>query len=253
MISWYWALYVVVNGWTWFTQNFPERLQITQLVIQTWSLFETRQLDVQMFVVSLRSLGEKNQTIDCWCAKKIWNPCIWKLVCIATIYLNGNSVELQFWLWIRLYCLLFKKILLAVFYMFTIKKQCSYTLNTLQHSCHTAPSQLIPDLKLKEWATNSWTCRHNHDEEHVSSSNGVAHLGFVLTVGQHRRKTWIHGSYTFWPMDFQDFSMTLNQVSMTKLKFQSEQCKKWCVLRAYTGIYFEHLSLKNILIISNSA
>jgi len=50
-------------------------------------------------------------------------------------------------------------------------------------------------------------------------------------------------------MDFQDFSRTLNQISMTK----DEQFKMFCVLKAYAGLHFERLSLKNILIISNSA
>jgi len=50
-------------------------------------------------------------------------------------------------------------------------------------------------------------------------------------------------------------SMTLNQISMTKLKtrYKHENCRKCCVLRAFAGLYFERLSLKNILILSNSA
>jgi len=40
----------------------------------------------------------------------------------------------------------------------------------------------------------------------------------------------VQGSYTFWPMDFQDFSMTLNQISTTKLKsrYKHEQFRKCC-------------------------
>jgi len=47
-------------------------------------------------------------------------------------------------------------------------------------------------------------------------------------------------------MDFQDFSMTLNQISKTKLKsqYKHEALRKYCVLRAYAGLYFERLSLK---------
>jgi len=54
---------------------------------------------------------------------------------------------------------------------------------------------------------------------------------------------------------FQDFSMILNQISRTKLKsrYKHEKCRKFSVLRAYAGWYFERLSLKNILIISNLA
>jgi len=42
--------------------------------------------------------------------------------------------------------------------------------------------------------------------------------------------------------------MTLNQISMTKLKsrFKYEQLKTFCVLRADAGLYFERPSLKNI-------
>jgi len=38
------------------------------------------------------------------------------------------------------------------------------------------------------------------------------------------------GSYTFWPVDFHDFSMTLNQISTTKLKsrYKDEQFRKCC-------------------------
>jgi len=48
---------------------------------------------------------------------------------------------------------------------------------------------------------------------------------------------------------FQDFSITLNQISMTKLKsqYKHEQFWKCCVLRAYAGLYFERLSLKKHL------
>jgi len=44
-------------------------------------------------------------------------------------------------------------------------------------------------------------------------------------------------------MDFHDFSMTLNQISTTKLKsrYKYEQFRKYCV-------FFERLSLKNIFI-----
>jgi len=40
--------------------------------------------------------------------------------------------------------------------------------------------------------------------------------------------------------------MTLNQISMTKLKsrYKYEQFRTFCVLRADTGLYFERLSLK---------
>jgi len=60
------------------------------------------------------------------------------------------------------------------------------------------------------------------------------------------RSSGKQGSYTFWPMDFQDFSMTLNQMSMTKLKsqYKHEKFRTFCVLRAYAGLYFERLSLK---------
>jgi len=49
-------------------------------------------------------------------------------------------------------------------------------------------------------------------------------------------------------MHFRDFSMTLNHISMTKLKSRSthEQFRKCCVLRAYADLYFERISLKNI-------
>jgi len=49
-------------------------------------------------------------------------------------------------------------------------------------------------------------------------------------------------------MHFQDFSMTLNQISMTKLKspYKHEKCRTCCVLREFAGLYFERLSLKNI-------
>jgi len=50
-------------------------------------------------------------------------------------------------------------------------------------------------------------------------------------------------------------SRTLNQMSTTKRKswYKHEKFRKCCVLRAYAGFYFERLSLKNILIMSNSA
>jgi len=46
-------------------------------------------------------------------------------------------------------------------------------------------------------------------------------------------------------MDFQDFYMTLNQISMTKLKcrYKHEKFRKFGV---YAGLNFERLSLKNI-------
>jgi len=49
-------------------------------------------------------------------------------------------------------------------------------------------------------------------------------------------------------------SRILNQIPMTKLQsqYKHEKCRKFSVLRAYAGLYFERLSLKNILIISNS-
>jgi len=45
--------------------------------------------------------------------------------------------------------------------------------------------------------------------------------------------------------------MTFNQISMTKLKsrYKHEQFRTFCVLRADAGLYFERLSLKNLLII----
>jgi len=50
-------------------------------------------------------------------------------------------------------------------------------------------------------------------------------------------------------------SMTLNHISMTKLKsrYKHEEFRTCCVLKAYAGLYCERLSLKNILIILNSA
>jgi len=41
---------------------------------------------------------------------------------------------------------------------------------------------------------------------------------FIFNIGQDSTDAPLQGSYTFWPMDFQDFSMTLNQMSTTKLK-----------------------------------
>jgi len=74
---------------------------------------------------------------------------------------------------------------------------------------------------------------------HISLSNSdppqMSHLCQVHSL---------QGSYTFWPMDFQDFSMTLNQISMTKLKSWNKHEQFWtlCVLRAYAGLYFERFS-----------
>jgi len=50
-------------------------------------------------------------------------------------------------------------------------------------------------------------------------------------------------------MDFQDFSRTLDQMSMTKLKsrYKHENCRTFCRLRAYAGLYFERLSLKKYI------
>jgi len=52
-------------------------------------------------------------------------------------------------------------------------------------------------------------------------------------------------------MHFLDFSMTLNQISMTKLKYRYkyEQFRTFCVLRADAGLHYDRLSLKNIFII----
>jgi len=48
----------------------------------------------------------------------------------------------------------------------------------------------------------------------------------------------LQGSYTCWPMDFQDFSRTLNQISMSKLKSRYKHKKLERALgRAHTFAY----------------
>jgi len=54
-----------------------------------------------------------------------------------------------------------------------------------------------------------------HGNRIMSSSSCTAVISSQWTF---RAQTDTQGSYTFWPMDFQDFSMTFNQISMTKLK-----------------------------------
>jgi len=53
----------------------------------------------------------------------------------------------------------------------------------------------------------------------------------------------LSGFLHIWPIDFQDFSRTLNQISMTKLKSQHKH-EQLCILRAYAGLYCERPSLK---------
>jgi len=63
-----------------------------------------------------------------------------------------------------------------------------------------------------------------HSEEetlgHIRLEKLKKSVVIVLRFGPNDAGLWIfrQGSYTFWPMDFHDFSMTWNQISMTKLK-----------------------------------
>jgi len=49
-------------------------------------------------------------------------------------------------------------------------------------------------------------------------NTGFLHISQALGMWSLVIVTLVQGSYTFWPMDFQDFSMTLNQIFITKLK-----------------------------------
>jgi len=98
-------------------------------------------------------------------------------------------------------------------------------------------SSSISDLYFRPVLCNPRTARQLLSKNPVSQTTSTTTSTRVLT----HVDRWI--------------SRTLNQMSMTKLKsrYKHEKFRKCCVSRAYAGLYFERLSVKNILIISNSA